>query len=229
MTTDRPAPAMLTVGVILAGGLSRRMEGPEKSLLTLAGKPLIAHVLERLKPQVSRVVLNANDDPERFAELGLPVQPDTVPGNAGPLAGVLAGMRWTQENEPEIRFVASAATDTPFFPVDLVEMLAEATQLSEDTIGMAASGGHRHPVFGLWPVALTDDLEAFLNSGQGGKVMRFVERHRLVEVEFPLAGNEDDEAGDPFFNVNTPRELERAREFAAGLELRIAEGVARDA
>lgn len=229
MTTDRTAPAMLTVGVVLAGGLSRRMEGAEKSFLELAGKPLVVHVRDRLAPQVTRVVLNANGDPGRFAELGLPVQADTIPGHAGPLAGILAGMRWTQANAPQIRFIATAATDTPFFPVDFVERLAGATGFDEDTIGMATSNGHRHPVFGLWPVALADDLEAFLNSGEGGKVMLFVKRHKLVEVEFPLAGDKDDAAGDPFFNVNTPDELERARQFAAGLELRIAEGAARDA
>lgn len=205
MTTEPPP----ILGVILAGGLSRRMGGPEKSLMQLAGKPLIAHVRDRLAPQVARLIVNANGEGGRFAFLGLPVQADTIPGYAGPLAGILAGMRWAQHNAPSLDFIVTAATDTPFLPLDLVARLTEATQLAEDCIALAFSGGNRHPVFGLWPVALADDLEAFLRSGQGGKVMRFVARHRMIAVEFAFAAA-GKAALDPFFNVNTPEDLDMA-------------------
>lgn len=213
MTTESGA----ILGVVLAGGLSRRMGGTEKSLMVLAGRPLVAHIRDRLAPQVDRLILNANGDPARFAGLGLPIQADTVGGNAGPLAGILAGMRWARRNAPSLRFIATAATDTPFFPLDLVARLADATHLDQDCIGLACSAGHRHPVFGLWPVALADDLEDFLTAGETGKVMRFVDRHRLVEVDFPFDASGGREA-DPFFNVNTPEEFEIARRFAEPVE-----------
>lgn len=214
------------LGVVLAGGLSRRMDGPEKSLLEFSGQPLVAHICARLAPQVARLVVNANGDPARFAGLGLPVVPDTIPGHAGPLAGILAGMRWAQANTPQLQFIATAATDTPFFPSNYVAKLAEAGGMAAGTIALATSGGNRHPVFGLWPVALADDLENFLKSGEHGKVMLFVQRHHLVEVPFEVAAPG---VGDPFFNINTPEDMERAREFEKGLETWIEEGVSRDA
>lgn len=214
------------LGVVLAGGLSRRMNGEEKSLLAFSGRTLMQHVCIRLAPQVASLIVNANGDPSRFSHLELPVVPDTVPGHAGPLAGVLAGMRWAQEHMPQLEFVATAATDTPFFPSNYVEKLASASGSAADTVALATSGGKRHPVFGLWPVALADDLERFLGSGKGGKVMLFAERHRLVEVAFPVAAPG---IGDPFFNVNTPEDLERARSFEKGMEVWIEEGADRDA
>ncbi|GIL00115.1 MAG: molybdenum cofactor guanylyltransferase [Alphaproteobacteria bacterium] len=207
MTTEPPI-----LGVILAGGLSRRMGGTEKSLIRLAGKPLIAHVRDRLAAQVDELVVSANGEAGRFAFLGLAVVPDTVPGHAGPLAGILAGMRRAEASRPAPRFIATAATDTPFLPANLVARLADAAG-GGDRIALARSDGKRHPVFGLWPVALADDLERFLNSGEGGKVMRFASRHRIVDVDFALR-----EAGgmtiDPFFNINTPEDLALASRLA---------------
>ena len=139
-----------------------------------------------------------------------PVQPDTVPGHAGPLAGILAGMRWAQENAPDLRFVATAATDTPFFPADYVARLAEASALAADTIAIAATNGRRHPVFGLWPVSIADGLQTFLVSGETRRVTRFIEQHRCVEIDF---GHR--EGPDPFFNINTPDDLETAERHAA--------------
>jgi len=214
MTAETASEVQARVlGVILAGGLSRRMEGTEKSLMELAGKPLITHVRDRLAPQVARLIVNANGDAARFDFLGLPAVADTIPHHAGPLAGILAGMRWAEAQTPDLRFIATAATDTPFFPADFVARLASASGFAQDRIALATSGGYRHPVFGLWPVALANDLETFLNSGQGGKVMRFVERHRLTEVDFDLL-LADGGPMDPFFNVNTPEEFERARRLA---------------
>ena len=209
MTTDDRRAPLPVLGVILAGGQSRRMGGSDKSLMQLAGKPLIAHVRDRLAPQVARTVVNANGDATRFAFLDLPVQSDTIPGHAGPLAGILAGMRWAEREAPDLRFVATIATDTPFLPADLVTRLAEATQLAENSIAIANSNANRHPVVGLWPVSLAGELHDFLLAGESGKVMRYVARHPIVDVEFSCPGADGVEL-DPFFNVNTPGDLELA-------------------
>ena len=209
-------------GIVLAGGLGRRMGGGDKPLLELGGKPMLARVIARLSPQVERVVINANGDPARFARYGLPVVPDTIQGFAGPLAGILAGMRWSQQNLPEARFVVSVAADTPFFPKDLVARLAEGCGRDERTIALAASTAGTHPVFGLWPVALADDLDAFLRSGEGGKILKFADRHLRLNVPFDDLVLPDGTAVDPFFNVNTPEDARRAEEIAAALDRVVA-------
>jgi molybdopterin-guanine dinucleotide biosynthesis protein A len=211
-----------TGGVILAGGLGRRMGGGDKPLLQVGGMPMLERVIERLRPQVERLVLNANGDPVRFAQYGLPVVADTIAGFAGPLAGILAGMRWSASNLPQARFMISAAADTPFFPGDLVKRLAGGCGRYEDTIALAASGSGIHPVFGLWPVALADDLEQFLAKGESGKILVFVDRHRRVNVPFDEIALPDGEAVDPFFNVNTPEDAARAEEIATALKERAA-------
>lgn len=196
----------LSVGVVLAGGRSRRMGGGDKSLRMLGGRPMLAHAVERLKPQVGHLVINANGDPERFSGFALPVVADPVAGFAGPLAGVLAGFGWTRAHAPGARWIVTAATDTPFFPTDLVERFVAAAGHDETMIALARSGGKLHPVFGLWPVALTDDLRAFLTEGENRKVLAWVDRHPMVEVEFSgfsVAG----EVLDPFFNANTPEDM----------------------
>jgi molybdopterin-guanine dinucleotide biosynthesis protein A len=206
---------MLT-GVILAGGQSRRMGGGDKGLLELAGRPMLAHVIERLAPQVGRLIINANGDPARFASLGLPVVADTVPDFAGPLAGVLAGMRWSQANTPAARLIATAAGDAPLLPADLVARFLAALGDRPGGIALAQSGGELHPVIGLWPVALADDLEAHLSAGVR-KVLAWTDRHGTVPVPFAFV-----QAGgvelDPFFNANTPQELDTLRAVLAGAE-----------
>ena len=198
------------VGVLLAGGQSRRMGGRDKSLIALAGKPMIAHVIERLKPQVGSLVINSNAPTAQFEAFALPVTADSVKGFAGPLAGVLAGMHWAREHAAGSRFIATAATDTPFFPTDFVARLY--AKAYDATIALAASSGRLHPVFGLWPIALADDLEAWLTSGDNRKVLAWVGRHKLAEVAFsPLHGV------DPFFNANTPEELAEAETIAREL------------
>jgi molybdopterin-guanine dinucleotide biosynthesis protein A len=198
------------VGVILAGGQSSRMGGRDKGRLELGGKTLIGRVRDRLEPQCVSVVLNANGDPARFAEFGMPVVPDSVPGFAGPLAGILAAMTWASRQRPRTSHVLTVACDTPFFPRDLGKRLAQALAGSAAPIAIAASAGARHPVFGLWPVDLAGGLAAFLASGEGGKVMRFAERHGVVEADFPFAGD-----ADPFFNINTPEDFDIARRRAS--------------
>jgi len=200
-------------GVLLAGGQSRRMGGGDKGLLTIAGKPMLAHVLDRFGPQAGRVILNANGDPARFAAFGLPVVADSIEGNAGPLAGVLAGLRWSAENVPEATHIATASTDAPLIPAGLVERLAAALEGRQERIALAKSGGFMHPVIGLWPVALADDLEAALKDGVR-KVLHWTDRHGTIGVEFPFvaAGGKDI---DPFFNANTPEELDEVAALIA--------------
>lgn len=190
-------------GVMLAGGMARRMGGRDKPLMTLAGKPLLDHVIARFEPQVDCLVINANGHADRFAQYGLPVVPDTVAGFAGPLAGVLAGMEWAREHRPDCMLVATVATDTPFFPKDLVARLREALEAGAD-IACARSGGRRHPVFGLWPTALANDLRASLVEDGVRKVDAWTAKYRVAEVEFY------DVPYDPFFNANHPEDLHRA-------------------
>lgn len=191
------------VGVLLAGGLARRMGGGDKPLMTLGRRPLIDHVIERAHDQVDTLIINANGNPARFEHYGLPVVPDTVAGFAGPLAGVLAGMEWTRVNRPDCPLIATFAADTPFFPRDLVANLLDALDAGAD-IACARSGGRNHPVFGLWPTALANDLRASLVEDGVRKIDAWTAKYRLVPVEFPDAPH------DPFFNVNRPDDLARA-------------------
>lgn len=210
---DNSRWASLTAGCVLAGGLSRRMGGDEKSLKPLAGRPMLARVIERLAPQVGSIVINANGDPARFSSFALPVERDPVEGFAGPLAGILAGMRWAGRNAPRARWVVTVATDTPFFPADLVTRLVGAAGHHEAMIALAKSGERVHPVFGLWPVALADDLETAVRDEDLRKVLVWVNRHPNVEVVFrgPVV---DGVEIDPFFNVNTPRDMDVAEALA---------------
>ena len=196
-------------GVLLAGGLSRRMGGGDKCLLKLGGRTLLERVIERARPQVSALVLNANGDPARFASYGLPVTADAVKGFAGPLAGVLTGLEWAARNAPGCRWVASFATDAPFLPTDMVQRMVDALAAERAEMACAASGGRAHPVFGLWPVSLADALRRALVAEEVRKVDVWTARYRLIEVEFPA------EPIDPFFNANRPEDLKAAERFLA--------------
>ncbi len=198
------------IGCILAGGLARRMGGGDKGLIRLGGRLVLDHVLDRLKPQVSQVMLNANGDPTRFAHYGLPVVPDSVEGFAGPLAGVLAGLEWARDNT-QAEWVATAATDTPFFPVDFVTRMLAAIEAAGTDMACAASDGRHHPVFGLWPVRLAADLRHALVEEDIRKVDLWTARHKLVAVEFATQPH------DPFFNVNRPEDVEEAERIAQEL------------
>jgi molybdopterin-guanine dinucleotide biosynthesis protein A len=195
--------------VLLAGGLSRRMGGGDKSLRPLGGRPILAHVVERARPQVDAMVLNANGDPARFAGFGLPVAGDVVEGFAGPLAGVLTGLEWARAHRPDAAWVASVATDTPFFPRDLVARLLAAVVAEGAELACAASGGQAHPVFGLWPTALAGELRRALVEEGLRKIDAWTARHRLALVEFPVG------AVDPFFNANRPEDLAEAERLLA--------------
>ena len=220
MAASGPSGHVLPAAVVLAGGRSIRM-GTDKSLLMLSGRPLVAHVLDRLRPQVGEMAISANGDPERFAPFELPVLADTVEGYVGPLAGLLAGMEWAMRIGAAQ--IVSAPTDSPFIPDDLVVRLLAASEQYPSRPALATSGGRRHPVVGLWPVALAGRLLDFLTSGATYKVSAFADACDAVAVDFPmiaLAGR----AIDPFFNVNTPDDLAEAGsdpEGAPAMTLRV--------
>lgn len=188
--------------VILAGGASRRMGGGVKPLLKLSGKPMIEHVVDRLQVQAGPLAVNANSGD--FEWLGLPVVADSIPDKPGPLAGVLAAMDWARGEGAD--WVVTVAGDTPFFPMDLVQVLQ--AQIGDAPIALAATQEEErlfsHPVFGLWSTSLADDLRAAVMDGTR-KVLNFTDPHGAVLVEF-------DAASDPFFNVNTPEELALAEQ-----------------
>ena len=207
MTVDAPRTI---VGIVLAGGRGRRMGGQGKSQLMLGGQPLLTRAVDRLAPQVSRLVVSANGAPGPLERSAWPVVRDPMPGFAGPLAGLLAGMNWALETVPDFTHVVTVAVDTPFFPQDLVARLSHAAPNS--WIAVATSGGRVHPVFALVPRALAPDLAAFLGEGRSFKVADWLARHALREVDF--AGSTA--LADPFFNINTPDDLARAEALAAG-------------
>lgn len=195
---------MKIIGLVLAGGQSRRMGGGDKSLRLLGGISLLGRVVQRLRPQVETVVLNVNGDPGRFIEFNLPVVIDGVPGFAGPLAGVLAGLDWTAKHRPDCSFIVSVATDAPFFPTDLVARLAAELAAADADLACAASGGRAHPVFGLWPLSLREDLRRAVIADGVRKVDEWTARHKLTTVTFSIA------PVDPFFNANRPEDLAAA-------------------
>jgi molybdopterin-guanine dinucleotide biosynthesis protein A len=200
-------------GILLAGGLATRMGGGDKPLRLLGGRPVIAHLLDRLRPQTGALAISANGDPARFSEFGLPVIADTIPGHAGPLAGILAGLEWAA-HLGGITHILSLPADTPFVPGDLVARLHEAAATS-DRIALAASGGRTHPPIALWPLSLRDALARFLRDGKERKVAAFAMRYDPAVCRFgPVRiGGRDI---DPFFNINTPMDMEEAERLLAG-------------
>ncbi len=196
--TDRDT----TLGLILNGGLARRMGGADKGLAALAGRPMLAHVIERLRPQCRALALSANGDPARFAGFGLPVLADDLPGFAGPLAGILAGLDYCAHGPPpRMTHVASFVADAPFAPTDFVKRLHAARRAAGAEIAVALSGGRKHHVAALWPVGLAAELRRALEAEGLRKVESFAARFRIAAVEWPI------DPIDPFFNVNTPEDL----------------------
>jgi molybdenum cofactor guanylyltransferase len=192
------------MAVVLAGGLARRMGGGDKCLRMLAGRPILAHVLERLDRQADLILLNANGDPSRFAAWRMPVAADVIAGFGGPLVGVLTALDWAATHAPEITDVVSVPADGPFLPRDLVSQLCEARARAGATLAQAASYGRPNPVVGLWPVALAEELRRAVVEEGIAKVDVFTARFRLATVEFESA------SPDPFFNANTQEDLAEA-------------------
>jgi molybdopterin-guanine dinucleotide biosynthesis protein A len=197
-----------TPGVLLAGGLARRMGGGDKPMRQIAGRTILDRVIARLESQCEGLILNANGDPARFASFGLPVIADTVKNFPGPLAGILAALDWAATNRPDIEFMLSAAADCPFLPRDLVARLHRARAEQNAQLAVAASAGQSHPVIGLWSVALREDLRHALVVEDTRKIDRWTARYRLATVTWPA------EPLDPFFNANTMDDIAAAERLA---------------
>ncbi|BAT60388.1 molybdenum cofactor guanylyltransferase [Variibacter gotjawalensis] len=198
-----------TLGLILAGGQARRMGGGDKALLRVGGSTILDRTLERFAPQCADTIINANGDPARFDFTGLTIVPDDVPGSAGPLAGILAGLDWCAAHRPDIEFVASVSGDCPFLPTDLVRRLHAVREAENKPLACAQSGEWRHPTIALWRVDLRSDLRHALVDDDLRKIEVWTARHGVAIASWP------DKPTDPFFNVNTPEDL-RAAEALIG-------------
>ncbi|MGE0279274.1 MAG: molybdenum cofactor guanylyltransferase MobA [Rhizobiaceae bacterium] len=205
MTTNLPP----TFGLVLAGGLARRMGGGDKARLKVGGVTILDRVLACLSAQCAGILINANGDPARFADTGAPVVADNVPGFVGPLAGVLAGLDWLAANRPDIAWILSVPGDCPFLPDDLVERLHGARRTEGTALACARSGEWRHPVVGLWPVALRENLRHAITVEDLHKIEVWTSRHGIAIADWP------DQPVDPFFNVNTPDDAAAAEKVAA--------------
>jgi molybdenum cofactor guanylyltransferase len=212
MTTE----ALATYGLVLAGGLARRMGGGDKAMIRIGGETILERTLARIAPQCAGMLINANGDPARFASFGLPVVADDVAGFAGPLAGILAGLDWLAANARAIAWLASVPGDCPFLPRDLVARLHAARAAAAAPLACAKSGDWRHPVVGLWPVGLREDLRRALVGEGLRKIEAWTARHGVGLADWPA------EPVDPFFNVNTPEDAAQAQRFAALEETLIA-------
>src|SRR6266850_6491379 len=204
MTEVPPTP-----GVLLAGGLARRMGGGDKPMRTIGGRTILDRVIARLAPQCDGLILNANGDPARFAAFGLPVIADTVQDFPGPLAGILAALDWTATNRPGVGWVLSAAADCPFLPRALVARLHRARIAEGAQLAVAASDGQSHPVIGLWSVRFREELRHALVVEDVRKIDRWTARYKLATVTWPI------EPLDPFFNANTMDDIAEADRLAA--------------
>jgi len=198
-----------TLGLVLAGGLARRMGGGDKARISIGGKTILERVLACLKPQCTRLIINANGDPARFADTGLPVVADSVPDFAGPLAGILAGLDWAAANAPNCEWLLSAPGDCPFLPKELAARLHETRAATGLPLACARSGDWRHPVVALWPVKLREDMRHALIDDGLRKIEIWTARHGVAIADWPATPI------DPFFNVNTPEDAARAEVLAA--------------
>jgi molybdopterin-guanine dinucleotide biosynthesis protein A len=194
---------------VLAGGLARRMGGGDKARIKIGGASILQRVLACLRPQCSGIIINANGDPARFADTGLPVVADSVLDFAGPLAGILAGLDWAAQSVPNIEWLASVPGDCPFLPKDLVARLHDGRAASNVPLACARSGEWRHPVVGLWPVKLREDLRHALVGEDLHKIELWTARHGVAIAEWAAV------PFDPFFNVNTPKDVAQAEAIAA--------------
>ena len=197
------------VGVLLAGGLARRMGHGEKPLKMLGNRFIIDWVLERATPQVDQLILNVNSNSELFSRFNLPLISDTIEGHLGPLAGILTGLQWTRCNVPDADWVASFATDAPFFPKDMIQKFLDATKDEEVEIVCACSRGRSHPVFALWSTSLMEDLEHAITENEIRKIDKWTENHNICYIDF----DGFDSRIDPFLNINYPEDLIQAEQL----------------
>lgn len=199
------------VGLILAGGLAKRMGGGDKCLLPLAGKTLLQRAIDRTKPQVQALILNANGNALRFARTRLPIVPDKLEGNLGPLAGIHAGLDWVKRNT-HFEWMLCIASDSPFLPVELAQTLLDTAQTTGKHLVIAESQLRLQPVFSLWHISLLDEVSAQLQSGVTPKLQEWVMAQGAEKVSFAST------TYDPFFNINTPQDLYTAETTALTLD-----------
>jgi len=197
-----------TIGVILAGGLARRMGGGDKPMRKIRGITILEHVVRRLSDQCDGLILNANGDPSRFGSFGLSVVEDNVTGNPGPLAGILTALDWTAAHRPDAEWVVSVAGDCPFLPRDLVQRLHQARAREQAQLAVASSGGQAHPVIGLWHVALRHELRQALVEQEDRKIDRWTGQYTMATGAWSM------EPVDPFYNANTLEDLGEAERLA---------------
>ncbi len=197
-------------GILLAGGLARRMGGGDKGLKMIGGQSILSRIISTMAPQCAGLIVNANGETERLADFGFPIVPDDVPGFAGPLAGILAGLDWIAAHNADCHYAISIPTDTPFLPTDLVARLEDARLKAGADIACATSGGSTHPVIALWPVHLRHDLRHALVDEDMRKIDRFTQRSKMAYADWPV------EPYDPFFNANEPQDLDAAERILAG-------------
>jgi molybdopterin-guanine dinucleotide biosynthesis protein A len=200
------------IGVIIAGGQSRRFGGGDKFLNKLNGKPILNHVLERVRPQVSELIINSNSNTTALVRFGCPVIADIVQGFVGPLAGVLTGMEWASTNTPECRWIATFPADAPFIPRDCLKKMKLYAEKDLYDIICVSSGGRTHPVCALWRIDLANELRLAIVNEEMRKIDLWTARYRLATIEFL------DQPFDPFFNINRPEDLEIARAICLDLE-----------
>ncbi len=198
-----------TLGVLLAGGQGRRMGGADKGLLRIGEETILQRIVRRLSPTCAGLIINANGEPARFASLGLPVVADSISGYPGPLAGILAGLEWAADHRPDLAWIVTVSTDSPFLPHDLVARLHAARVEAGTSLACASSAGRTHPPIGLWPVALREDLRRAMVEEGERKIDRWTARHGIAVAEWPI------HPLDPFFNVNTPEDAALAQSLAA--------------
>jgi molybdopterin-guanine dinucleotide biosynthesis protein A len=203
-------------GIILAGGLSRRMGGGDKALRKLGKTSLLAHAIAAVRPQCEGLLLSANGDDARLAEFGLPIVADDVPGFKGPLAGILAGLDWIAAHRPDMDYAISAAADTPFLPDDLAARLKDARVQHNALLACARSGTRTHPLAALWPVAIRQELRHALVEQDLRKAGDFLHKYRCAIADWPI------DPFDPFINVNEPGDLAVAEAILTRRETHIA-------
>ncbi len=195
------------IGVILAGGLARRLGNIDKALVKIDATTLLDRAITNLEKQCSQIIINANGNPDRFESTNKPIVADTIEGHAGPLAGVLAAMQWVQQNEPQTKWIATLPVDTPFAPDDFArKLLLETTKTNAD-MACTSSNGRHHPVVGLWPVDLADQLKQAMMKEDMRKVDLWTARYKLTIVDFEVGQY------DPFFNINRPADIEKAEQI----------------
>jgi molybdenum cofactor guanylyltransferase len=198
-----------TIGVVLAGGLARRMGGGDKARIRIGGVTVLERIIERLRPQCAGLILNANTDAARFADIGLPVVADSVADYAGPLAGILSGLDWTAEHATQIEWIVSAPGDCPFLPRDLVTRLHQARVGASALLACASSAKRPHPAVAIWPVELREDLRRALTRDGVRRVTEWSARYPFGMAAWAAT------PVDPFFNINKPEDVAEAERLAA--------------